>query len=278
MLSFSEQNNLINNDNYSENFRVSIFQTFLDSFSTESQKIAALKNVMNFFGLQQYTSLTHLDDLNKNISICIDYFKCCDYNKLFDFIHFILQTPELNINKKIIRQYNELFRYYWYNYIIIDNCVIPMLAQQEVDMINNALNTNYESVNNTYSEAVDFLSNKDYNNAVLKVANSLEAMLNVILQSKGLNHKNTTKPLGDAIKILKKSGIVFDAQIENIISNCYYYACKPGIRHGGVNNIEVSANDALYIVTLGATLINYLKNLLEESNEIETRVSEKVEK
>lgn len=77
--------------------------------------------------------------------------------------------------------------------------------------------------------------------------------------------------MGKAINKLHDNGIIINERLINITKTIYKYACNDGIRHGGINLVIASENDAIYILVLCAACINYLNYLYKQALEKEAQ-------
>ena len=87
-------------------------------------------------------------------------------------------------------------------------------------------------------------------------------MCNIITDSKG---KNAT--LSNAIKKLKDNGINIHPAMEQAFSSLYGYTSDTnGIRHGGIEFVNLSGEDAKYMLITCSAFINFLMAKWEKIN------------
>lgn len=257
---FSERNGLISQitSEYTDEFRSAIVTSFFNQYTSleKSKLFGRLNDVMDLFGIEQKPQGNDGASLLENKRQTLLYFKTCEWNRLFDFIEYVL-TVDKDIEDALEKKYNQIFRLHGCRYRLINGKVVPIVNELEIQQIKKAINTGIEGTDRAYNEALALFSdraNPDYNAVIAKASNALEAMVVHIARENGVS-ENT---LGKAISELESNGVVFDEDMKAIIKKLYNYACNSGIRHGGTNPVIAKEEDAILVLVISAAAINYL--------------------
>lgn len=259
---FSERNGLTESidTNYSSAFRSAVVTSFLNQYKyRDGELLYVLKEVMDLFGIEQKPQLNDTATLLHNKEQTLLYFASCPWNHLFDFIEYVLMLDPQR-SDILEEKYNKIFRFHGCKYRLLNKKAIPIVNDLEINEMNKALHTGVDSTDTAYNEAIALLANKndpDYNAVIAKTSNALESMVITIANDNFIS-ANT---LGKAIKELEKKGIIFDKDMKAIIDAVYVYACNAGLRHGGMNSITATEEDAIFIMVISAAAINYLNEL-----------------
>lgn len=113
----------------------------------------------------------------------------------------------------------------------------------------------FDSVNNHLEKALSFYSdrkNPDYKNSIKESISAVESMCCIICGKK--------VELGKALGKLEKNGIYIHGAMKNGFQALYGYASdESGIRHGGIEDKEVTEEDAKFMLVSCSAFVNYLK-------------------
>lgn len=150
-------------------------------------------------------------------------------------------------------------------YRIIDNQVVNITTEEEINEIEKAMDSIFDSVNNHLEKALSFYSdrkNPDYKNSIKESISAVESMCCIICGKK--------VELGKALGKLEKNGIYIHGAMKNGFQALYGYASdESGIRHGGIEDKEVTEEDAKFMLVSCSAFVNYLKvkfNKMKENN------------
>lgn len=140
-------------------------------------------------------------------------------------------------------------------YRIIDNQVVNITTEEEINEIEKAMDSVFDSVNNHLEKALSFYSdrkNPDYKNSIKESISAVESMCCIICGKK--------VELGKALGKLEKNGIYIHGAMKNGFQALYGYASdESGIRHGGIEDKEVTEEDAKFMLVSCSAFVNYLK-------------------
>lgn len=142
-------------------------------------------------------------------------------------------------------------------YRVVDKQVIPITNESELATITEVKQSPYQTVSIHISKALDLYAdrkNPDYENSIKDSICAVESMCCIIT---GMTGKGAT--LGAAIKKLKDNGVHIHPAMENAFSSLYGYTSdENGIRHGGIDFTNASAEDAKYMLVSCSAFVNYL--------------------
>lgn len=150
---------------------------------------------------------------------------------------------------------NKIFLEENIGYRIIDNQVVDITNEEEINEIEKAMDSIFNSVNNHFEKALSFYSdrkNPDYKNSIKESISAVESMCCIICEKK--------VELGKALGKLEKNGIYIHGAMKNGFQALYGYASdESGIRHGGIEDKEVTEEDAKFMLVTCSAFVNYLK-------------------
>ncbi|MBV3415699.1 hypothetical protein KSW27_00120 [Holdemanella biformis] len=140
-------------------------------------------------------------------------------------------------------------------YRIINNQVVNITTEEEINEIEKAMDSVFDSVNDHFEKALSFYSdrkNPDYKNSIKESISAVESMCCIICGKK--------VELGKALGKLEKNGIYIHGAMKNGFQALYGYASdESGIRHGGIEDKEVTEEDAKFMLVTCSAFVNYLK-------------------
>lgn len=144
-------------------------------------------------------------------------------------------------------------------YRFVNQQFVPITDKTELDEIKNAMHSTFDSVNFHIKKALTLYSDRekpDYENSIKESISAVESMCCIIT---GMTGSNAT--LGAAIKKLEENGVVIHQAMKSAFSQLYGYTSdQAGIRHGGINFVNASEEDARYMMVSCSAFVNYLKN------------------
>lgn len=150
---------------------------------------------------------------------------------------------------------NQLFEKEFVGYKFVNEQICKITSQTEIDSIMEAVTTPYTKVNEHIQNAISLLKEtgiRDYKNSIKESVLSLECLLNIVLEQKGL-------VLSNALNLYFKNVDIHPALKESL-SKLYAFASdSSGIRHD-TNKIDynVGFNEAKLILVTVSGFINYI--------------------
>lgn len=177
--------------------------------------------------------------------------------EVYDFIEIHLSSIEEKEKSDRIQQYNKLLEDEKAGYRVVEGVVVPITNPTEIQEIENAVKSKYDSVSSHMKKALSFyadLKDPDYENSIKESISAVEAMCRIIT---GITGGKVT--LGKAIKQLKEHGIHIHSAMESAFSSLYGYASdENSIRHGSIDFTNAPAEDAKFMLITCSAFINYL--------------------
>lgn len=192
-------------------------------------------------------------------------------NSIYDFIEAVLEAlfshstlsfgvQSLHLKKVqdfAVEKYSQLLKDENLPYQVYNNYIVPLISDAELQEVEKAATTCYDSVNTHIQKAWLHFSNRkspDYENSIKESISAVESICRIITGVKG---SKTT--LGDAIKQLKGKGVHIHPAMEKAFLSLYGYTSdENGIRHGGIDFTNAPAEDAKYMLISCSAFVNYL--------------------
>ena len=237
-------------------------------FPTNHQKEQAfIKNLLaDVYGqVLDWAKSYRYDDL---LEIMHDTFATDDYDSILTLVEYIAaQLP--NYGKKgvvykgmlytVEQLYNHCFEQEYVGYRLIAGVAQTITDENEVNTIQETVNSKCAEVKQHIGKALSFLSDRqspDYANSIKESISAVERMCSIILG------KATT--LGDALKHLEDSGVKIHPALKSAFSKLYGYTSDAsGVRHAGELGGEDSTfEEAKFMLVSCCAFVNYLTGLM----------------
>lgn len=226
--------------------------------------------MVDFFGeklidkVMSYPSSSIFSLLINDINNHWDDFK---WYQCFDFIEILLQFDYMNTDEgSLIRLKDNLngdLENEKMGYRIIDNQIVDITNREEIEEIENELDSDFDVVNSHVQKSLELYSdrkNPDYKNSIKESITAVESMCCIICGEK--------VELGKALGRLEKNAIYIHGAMKNGFQSLYGYTSdESGIRHGGIEDKEVTEEDAKFMLVTCSAFVNYLKVKFERMKE-----------
>lgn len=177
--------------------------------------------------------------------------------EVYDVVEIYISFLDKKKREQRTKQLNTIFEQEKSGYRIVLGEITPITNDAEIETIEQAAATTYDSVNQHISKALAHyadLKNPDYENSVKEAISAVEAMCCIITGTSG---KQAT--LGNAIKKLEDKGVHIHGGMKQGFKDLYGYASdENGIRHGGKNFKSVPPEDAKFMLISCSAFVNYL--------------------
>ena len=267
--------NFLLNSVYKGFIKSSVLQ-FESASETLKQRVfvAFYKEEFDYYDTLAWTNYTtKIEDMMIEMGICYDFpknsivkqrnadslqkyiMKSGAWYTIFDFIERYFFISEEATIKKMRPIFNRILEEEVSGYRIVDKQVVPIVSEYELGAIEEALNIPYESVRIHIKKAVDSFSNRkmpDYENTIKDSISAVEAMCCIITD-------NPNSTLGEALKKLESKGVNLHKAFLSAMSSLYGYTSnESGIRHGSIDFIGASSEDAKYMLVSCSAFVNYL--------------------
>ena len=177
--------------------------------------------------------------------------------EVYDVVEIYISFLDKKKREQRMKQLNTIFEQEKSGYRIDLGEITPITNDAEIETVEQAATTQFDSVNQHISKALALyadLKNPDYENSVKESISAVEAMCCIIT---GLSGRQAT--LGAALKKLEEHGVHIHKAMENGFNSLYGYASdENGIRHGGIDFKNVPPEDAKYMLVSCSAFVNYL--------------------
>nr|WP_315158529.1 hypothetical protein [uncultured Flavobacterium sp.] len=201
--------------------------------------------------------------VSKNINFIKDWFFESKWFEKYDFLEFLSKIVSEYYDIEFIEICNNCLKREMSAYRIVDACIVQITSEEEIVEIEDALlnSSIWEPVNIHLKTAIEYFSNREnpnYRNSVKESISAVESLCKIIV---GID--NTT--LGPALKIIEKKHELHGA-LKSAFTALYGYTSEAGgIRHALLSDdIEVSMEDAKFMLVSCSAFINYLKVKIEK--------------
>jgi len=193
-------------------------------------------------------------------SVKIPFFEKEWYYK-YDFIEFICKLDRVLFHFDWSNTCNFALKQEMAGYRILEDKVVQITSEEEIVEMEEALITSkkWNPVYTHLQEAIEKFSNRknpDYRNSIKESISAIEALCIIIT-----GNKKAT--LGDALSQIEKKYKLHGA-LKKAFSSLYgYTSASGGIRHSLTDDdIEVTFEDAKFILVSCSAFINYLKSII----------------
>ena len=213
-----------------------------------------LEEILDCLGLK-FINVDSFADVSANLKKLQKWFDNANWYAIFDFIEIYLEFLSAAERKVARKNFNDVLEAENSGYRVSANKVVPITNKEELKCIEEAQQTEFESVNIHIAKAVELYSKRphaDFENSIKESISAVEAMCCIITKD-----KNAT--LGDALKKLESKGVKLHKALQNAMSSLYGYTSdEGGIRHGSIDFVGASSEDAKYMLISCSAFVNYL--------------------
>ncbi len=194
------------------------------------------------------------------------------WNECFDLIEFlndkdfkerwIVQihnnfSRRANVRIPDEEAYNYVFEKFMVGYRVIDGLVTPIIQEEEITAIEEAVNQSSDAVAEQIALALRYLSNReqpDYAKSVHCSISAVESQCKTLL--------NDPKPtLSQALKNLEDNGIIIHPSLKEGFNKIYGFTSDAaGIRHASITPSDIDADLAKFMLVACSAFVNYLRS------------------
>lgn len=221
---------------------------------SEGQYSNYMEELMDLFGLT-FKNVYEGDDIKENLQAFQKWYMEANWYEVYDFIEAYLAFLPADAKNDAILSFNNVLKWDNAGYRIIGHMVVPITNQEEIQSIEQAQTTEYDSVNKHIVKATKLFSQRptpDFENTIKESISAVEALCCIIT-----NDKKAT--LGDALKKLERKGLKLHKALQSAMSSLYGYTSdESGIRHGSIDFASASREDAKYMLVSCSAFVNYL--------------------
>lgn len=171
---------------------------------------------------------------------------------IYNFLEFLAYTYHstridyFDKVNKILEEENSGYRF-------IDEFITPIIDEIEIVSIEDALESEYPSVKQHLSKALELFSDKespDYTNSIKESISTVESLCKQLIGNSGT-------PLGSCLSQLD---IAVGKHFKQGVTKLYNWTSSDGgIRHGATDeSIEASFDEAKYMLVICSAFVNYM--------------------
>jgi hypothetical protein len=197
--------------------------------------------------------------VNSVIKHIRNYFFQSQYNKVYDFLEFIVNHySDQGKSEEFCQACNGVLQQEMAGYRFIDGVISPITSDDEISSLTEAINSPalLSPVSNHIKVALQKISDKtnpDFRNSIKESISAVEALCRIITD-------NPKATLGDALNKLADSGLEIHESLRQSFKNAYGYTSDAaGIRHALMKDSTLNFEDAYYMLISCSAFINYLK-------------------
>ena len=185
----------------------------------------------------------------------------CQWHEVYEFIEFMIDHwgAEYDLTARIFPIFNKALENELAGYRIVGGIVTPITNKEEIGAIEDALETGraLRPVQVQMEEAVRKLSDRhepDYRGSIKDSIGAVETICRLIANEPKLD-------LRKALRVLEQSGRVkFHGALASGFSSLYGWTSDDqGIRHGLMDEPNLTFDDAKYMLVSCSAFVNYLK-------------------
>jgi hypothetical protein len=196
-------------------------------------------------------------DWNEVYNFLRDYFFKCKWNEVYDFIQFIANNYPFNeTNATFMKACNKVLEKEVSAYRFVGGRIVEFTTQEEIIEIERALEIPVNPVKQHIEQALRLLSdrmNPDYRNSIKESISAVESLCKLIT-------KNDKATLGRALEVIERTG---KPELHPVLKVAFdklygYTSDEDGIRHGMLDEPNLSFEDAKFMLVSCSAFINYL--------------------
>lgn len=164
-------------------------------------------------------------------------------------------------SKSVFEIANKSFEKEYVGYRFINGIIVPISDKNEVETIQETLNSKYRPVYEHISKANKLLADRDhpdFENSIKESISAVEAICEVLT---GAKYSEAT--LSKMLKKLEENGVVIHSALKSAFNSLYGYTSDAnGIRHAGdIGGPASTFEEAKFMLVACSAFINYLTAL-----------------
>ena len=183
------------------------------------------------------------------------YFFECEWDEVYGFIEFVANNYTGDQLQDFIDACNKVMEKNVSAYRFIDGLICRITGQQEIDEIEQALDSACDPVRTHLRRSLELLSNRetpDYRNSIKESISAVESLVVTVVKVK----KGT---LSQLIKKLEEE-IGLHSILKDAFSKLYAYTSdEGGIRHALLEAETIRFEDAKFFIVVCSAFINYVE-------------------
>jgi DNA-binding transcriptional ArsR family regulator len=208
--------------------------------------------------IDERPTFAYSDRSERILRIIREYFFNANWNEVYDFLEFVVEAFKRE-KPRLAEFINRVLANEMSAYRFVDGKLVDITNEQERAMLEEALaDTRFAAVAAHLERGLALLADRkqpDYRNSIKESISAVEAMARLVSGSE----KAT---LGEALKVLEKSGKLHAALKEGFSKLYGYTNDEHGIRHAMLDEPDLTQDDAKYFLLSCTSFVNYLKSAL----------------
>ncbi len=152
-------------------------------------------------------------------------------------------------------EYNSIFKKYMVGYRFVDGILSRISSEEEIESVENAIESAATSVKEQLNKALQDLSDRDhphYAKSVQCSISAVESQCCILLGAKRVT-------LGDALNQLERQGVNMHSALKEAWKKLYGFTSDDaGIRHGSIRPSDVDQDLAKFMLVACSAFVNYL--------------------
>ncbi|HEX3850593.1 MAG TPA: hypothetical protein VHW01_06475 [Polyangiaceae bacterium] len=216
-------------------------------------------NMETFFGLiwlsyfKQPTD-TMPNDIDEVIGIVRKHFFEGKWHDVYDFMEFVLQVAPATAQQKLSTGWNTMLQRENAGYRIVDRRIVEITNDAELSEIEKAVTSSTEGAQAHLRAAVSLLADRktpDYRNSIKESISAVESICRALTGNSGAT-------LGAALNVLQ-SKLKMHGALKSALSSLYGYTSdEHGIRHAMLEEPNLTAAEAKFMLVACSAFTNYL--------------------
>lgn len=231
-----------------------IIQKYIDDFSYQLNRNEVIKYLWDRFFKEDVDRLSHsigYDSFNYYIDQIKEKFYKFEWNRIYDFLEFLLSIDNSYQKNSFINNLNLVFIDEGAQYKIIDGMVTPLISGEEAEEVEKAIESKYSTASKHIKKALELYRKRptaDYQNSIKESISAIEALARIVLNKPGA----TLGALVDQFNI--------HPAFKKAIKELYGWTSdEGGIRHAeNGKELKIDEKEARYMLVQCSALVNYI--------------------
>lgn len=203
------------------------------------------------------------DRPGKVLAVIREYFFSCEWNEVYDFLEWLqswaAKGSNLHKYRHLPTALNGVLERELAGYRFVNGVCTEITDEQEIRVLEEELSDDrFSGVQVHLRTALRLLSDRespDYRNSIKESISAVESLAKVVTD-------NRKASLSDALAELEKSGHLHKALKQAFVKFYAWTSDEGGIRHAMLDEPNLTAADAKYVLLACTSFINYLKSKL----------------
>jgi len=180
----------------------------------------------------------------------------CKWNELYDFLEFIIKNSPDRKQESFVKHLNDVLATENSAYRVVGDEFIDVVSEDEIQEIEDALESSHVAVRTHLERAVTLLSDRkqpDYRNSIKESVSAVESMVKIVSGESGAT-------LGTALKKLRDIAPLHPALEKAFLAIYGYTSDSGGIRHALLEESKIERPEARFMLIACSAFINFVKD------------------